>query len=133
MGIGVKLEQYLTDKKVFSLFHPILLANKADFARYVEFEIKDEKEEKSTTLNKIRSFGFGGKREKNKTTERVTKWVVLDDGRIYIFNKCYNVLPDDEFSVYDIEELDDNEILERNGNPEKEIVFKTWSTGKPAK
>ena len=53
---------------------------------------------------------------------------------MYIFNKCYNVLPEDSFSIYDIEQMDDEEIGDRNGDPDKEFVFKTERTAeKPAR
>ena len=85
------------------------------------------------------------KRRQSKTTEKnystvkapsenAKKWVVLENGMLYIFNKCYNVLPEDSFSIYDIEQMDDEEIGDRNGDPDKEFVFKIERTAeKPAR
>lgn len=155
--IEVKLGTYLAQKNVYSLFHPVLLANKADFARYVEFGVKVE-EEKNKNLSLPQLFTLGRNMLKqnskqnskqnpkpSKTTEKnystvkapsenTKKWVVLENGMLYIFNKCYNVLPEDSFSIYDIEQMDDEEIGDRNGDPDKEFVFKTERTPeKPAR
>merc|ERR1711976_28510 len=101
------------------LYHPLLLAKQADFAKYVKVSTSSPR--KPDFMKKLMSIG---RKHNNEDLLNSEKWLVLINNKLIVFDKAYNTVPEDKYEIRTCDWGGDEDDEEDEKKDSKTLVLK---------